>query len=155
MPHAASSAPDIADLAEALRPLLLRLSRRLRRESHRLGVSPFDASLLASVRQHPGVGVCELADREQITRPTMSVHVKRLEAAGWLARQAPDADDKRRIGLVVTEAGEAALEAVRRHRNDWLAARLEALSPEGRALLMDAIGPLARLSDDRLQDVPA
>jgi DNA-binding MarR family transcriptional regulator len=143
------AAPDVQALAEGLRPVLLRLSRLLRRESQSLGLSPLDAMILGAVKKHPGIGLSELADREQMSRPTMSAHVKRLEAAGWLARQAPDSDDKRRIGLALTPKGAKALEAVRRRRNDWLAGRLAALSPEAREALAEAIGPLGQISGDR------
>jgi DNA-binding MarR family transcriptional regulator len=105
--------------------------------------------LLGGVLKRDGIGVSELADHEQMSRPTMSAHVKRLEAAGYLARLAPDSDDKRRVGLTLTAAGRKALEAVRRRRNDWLAQRLAALSPEARAALEAAIGPLGQLGGDR------
>src|SRR6516225_4666440 len=109
---------DVAALAEGLRPALLRLSRQLRKESQRFGVSPLDAMLLGLVKHREGVGVSELADLEQMSRPTMSSHVKRLEQAGWIARQAPASADKRRVGLAITPAGRRALDAVRRQRND-------------------------------------
>lgn len=140
---------DVIALAEGLRPALLRLSRQLRRESQRAGLTPLDALILGWVKKRDGVGVSELADIEQMSRPSMSAHVKRLEAAGWIARQAPDADDKRRVGLTLTPAGAKALEAVRRRRNDWLARQLSTLPPEGRAALSAAISPLEQIGGDR------
>jgi DNA-binding MarR family transcriptional regulator len=142
-------AQDVAVLADALRPALLRLSRQLRREAQHLGLSPLDAMLLGGVKKHDGIGVSELADHEQMSRPTMSAHVKRLEAAGWIARLAPASDDKRRVGLTLTAAGAKALDAVRRRRNDWLAQRLQTLSPAAREALAAAIGPLGQIAGDR------
>ncbi len=139
---------EVSDLADALRPVLLRLGRRLRRESDLLGLSALDAALLQMVANHEGIGVSELADKERTSRPTMSSHVKRLEAQGWVLRQAPQADDRRRVGLVITPAGLKALDAVRRRRNDWLADRLQRLSPEERALIAEAIAPLGRIAVD-------
>lgn len=144
MPRAAPDA-DILALTEALRPVLLRVSRRLRQESQKEGLSPQDALLLGYVSRNPGVGVCELADLEQIARPTMSAQVKRLEAAGFLARREDEADG-RRSGLWITPAGRRQVEAVRRRRNDWLAARLTALAPAERERLADAAGPLLALA---------
>ncbi len=141
--------PDVAALAEGLRPVLLRLTRKLRQESQRVGLSPLDVMLLGWVKKFDGIGVSELADNEQMSRPTMSAHVKRLEAAGWLARLAPDSEDKRRVGLTLTPAGAKALDAVRRRRNDWLAKQLAALSPEARAALVAAIAPLQQIAGDR------
>lgn len=140
---------ESAALAESLRPVVLRLSRHLRRQSHSLGLSPLDAMLLGGVLKHDGIGVSELADHEQMSRPTMSLHVKRLEAAGYLARLPPPSDDKRRVGLTLTDAGREALDAVRRRRNDWLAQRLAALTPEARLALEAAIGPLGQLAGER------
>jgi len=139
----------VAALAEGLRPVLLRLTRKLRQESQRVGLSPLDVMLLGWVKKCDGIGVSELADNEQMSRPTMSAHVKRLEAAGWLARLAPDTDDKRRVGLTLTAAGAKALDAVRRRRNDWLAKQLAALTPEARAALSAAIAPLEQVAGDR------
>src|SRR5277367_6062628 len=119
---------DILPLADALRSALLKVSRALRREAQRAGVSALDAQLLGVVKKHAGIGVSELAEREQMTRASMSGHVKRMEAAGWIARAAPDHDDRRRVGLMLTAKGGKALEAIRRRRNDWLAARLAELT---------------------------
>jgi DNA-binding MarR family transcriptional regulator len=140
---------DVSALAEALRPALLRLTRQLRKESQRFGMSPLDAMLLGLVKHREGVGVSELADMEQMSRPTMSSHVKRLEQAGWIARQAPDREDKRRVGLVLTPAGRRAMDAVRRQRNDWLAGRLAALTPEARDALREAISPLSQIAGEK------
>lgn len=136
--------PEPTKLAEALRPALLRVSRRLRQEAQRAGVSALDALILGQIMRVPGVGVCDLADAEQMSRPTMSSHVKRLEAAGWVVR-ADHADDGRRSGLAVTPAGARQLEAIRQHRNDWLAARIAKLDPAARDDLGAAIAPLLQL----------
>ena len=140
---------DISELAEALRPALLRLTRQLRKESQRFGMSPLDVMLLGLVKRREGIGVSELADLEQMSRPTMSSHVKRLEQAGWIARQAPDSEDKRRVGLVITPAGRRAVEAVKRQRNDWLAGRLAGLTPEQREAVLAAIEPLAQIAGEK------
>jgi len=135
---------DLSALAEALRGPLLRVSRKLRQEAQKAGLSVQDALILGYVRKHPGAGVSELADADQISRPTMSAHVKRLEAAGWLTRSG-HADDGRRSGLAVTAAGGRKLDAIQRLRNDWLSARLALLTDAERARLAEAAAPLLRL----------
>jgi DNA-binding MarR family transcriptional regulator len=139
---------DLRALAEELRPALLRASRQLRREAQKAGVSALDAQLLTVITKHPGIGMAELADREQMTRPSMSGHVKRLAAAGWIGRDPVSAEDRRRVGLRLTPAGALALDAIRLRRNDWLAARLAALGPEARAALAAAAGALRGLAGD-------
>lgn len=138
--------PDIVALADALRPAVLRVSRRLRQEAQKAGLSAQDAMLLGHIRKNPGVGVSGLADLERTSRPTMSAHVKRLEAAGLVARSG-HAEDGRRSGLAITTAGARKLDIIRRERNDWLAARLARLGPEDRDTLERAAGALLRLID--------
>jgi DNA-binding MarR family transcriptional regulator len=135
---------DATALAEALRAPLMRVSRKLRQEAQKVGLSSQDAVILGYLKKNPGAGVSELADFEQISRPTMSSHVKRLEAAGWVART-DDAEDGRRQGLSITPAGRRKHDAIQRHRNDWLAARLVRLSPAERQALLAAAGPLLAL----------
>jgi DNA-binding MarR family transcriptional regulator len=140
----ALSSSDVAALAEALRPAILRVSRRLRAEAQKAGLSSQDALLLGHISKHPGVGVSALAEFERTSKPTMSAHIKRLEAAGLVAR-ASHAEDARRSGLSITAAGQRKLELIRRERNDWLAARLARLTEAERALLADAAPALLRL----------
>ena len=142
-------AADVSALADALRPAILRISRQLRREAQPLGLTPLDATLLTAVSKREGVGVSELAELEQTSRPTMSAHVKRLEAAGWLKRLPPPSDDKRRFGLAITATGRRSLDAVRRRRNDWLEARLAALDSTQRAALEHALGPLGQIAGEQ------
>jgi DNA-binding MarR family transcriptional regulator len=144
MAAAPAQTDDILALAEALRGPLLRVSRKLRQESHKAGLSAQDALILGYLKKNPGAGVSELADFEQISRPTMSSHVKRLEAAGWVSR-ASDAEDGRRQGLSLTAAGARTHEAIQRHRAGWLARRLALLSPAERDRLLAAAGPLLKL----------
>lgn len=142
----ANTPSDIVALAEALRPAVLHVSRRLRQAGQRSGLSPQELMILVQVRKSPGIGVSALAGAERISRPTMSAHVKRLEAEGLIARTGDD-QDGRRSGLSVTPEGQARLEQVRRDRNDWLAPRLANLSVEERQALADAAPILQRLAD--------
>ncbi len=145
-PPAPQPPVDLAALADQLRPAVLKLSRHLRREAQKVGVSALDAQLLGMIKLSPGAGVSDLADLEQMSRPSMSAHLKRLEAAGWLTRQAnAPGGDKRRVGLVLTPKGAQALLAIKRSRNDWLAARLAALSASELCALAAGLAPLGRL----------
>ena len=137
--------PDSADLADRLRPALMRVSRYLRREAQRAGVSALDALLLGQIKKAPGISASELADNEHMTRPTMSAHVGRLEEAGWVSRAPCAGEDRRRISLQITKKGERALEEIRKHRNDWLAGRLAKLSGAELAALEQAIEPMLAL----------
>jgi DNA-binding MarR family transcriptional regulator len=139
------AARSIVALGDALRPALLRLARRLRNEAQKSGLSSHDAMILSMVKASPGIGVSRLAEAEQTSKPTMSAHVKRLEADGLLAR-AEHAEDARRCGLELTPTGARKLEQIRAQRNDWLARRLAKLEPGERDQLAAAAGALLKLA---------
>jgi DNA-binding MarR family transcriptional regulator len=148
MTVATQTLPDarrIVALAGDLRPALLRLSRRLRNEAQKAGLSAQDAILLGLVKAKPGIGVSGLAEAEQTSRPTMSGHIKRLEAEGLVARLI-DAEDGRRSGLTLTSAGARKLEQIRAQRNDWLAKRLAKLEPAEREQIAAAAAALLKLA---------
>ena len=131
-------------MAEVLRPTLHRLHRQLRRNSGDPSrtISPLQNLLLAAIIEQPGVGVGELARMEKLRGPTISGHIKAMVAAGLVARQLPDAEDRRRVGLLVTAKGRASLESARRRKRDWLANRLASLSPAARQSIRRAIAAL-------------
>jgi DNA-binding MarR family transcriptional regulator len=132
------------DAANRLRPVLLRLSRELRRETETLGVTSRQATLLWLIREHPGLNLRELAGLERISAPSLSGHVDRLERAGLIER-VRSGDDRRRVGLVLTDDGARLLRRVRARRTSWLAERIEALEPDEIDAIEQAIEPLHRL----------
>ncbi len=135
------------DLAEQLRPLLLRLNRELRRELADLGVSNSQAALLHDIRSQRGIGVAELAAREKMSAPAISTHIDRLERAG-LVRRLRSESDRRRVGLELTQAGSAVLRRIRSRRTAWLATRLARLEPGEREAITAALAPLRRLLEE-------
>ena len=134
-------------VANRLRPALLKLARELRRESHALGVTGGQVSLLIQISRNRGIGVRGLAGLERMSPAAMSGYVDRLERAGLVARK-QDPNDRRRQGLSITDEGERVLRSVKSRRTAWLAARLEQLSPEELEALDAAVEPLLRLLED-------
>ena len=134
---------DSLALANDLRPVLLRLARLVRRESHALGVTGGQVSLLGAIKDQPGITATELSEREQISAPGMSAHLDRLEKAG-LIRRDRDAD-RRRVRVLLTSEGSRVLRSVRKKRTVWLAERLERLPAADQAAIAAAIGALERL----------
>lgn len=138
---------EALDVANRLRPALLRLARELRRESHALGVTGGQVTLLIQIRKHRGIGVRDLAALERISPASMSSHVDRLEQAGLVERSPNPADGRRRV-LSLTPEAERVLRSVNSRRTAWLAARLDHLSPEQLAALDAAVEPLLRLLEE-------
>src|SRR3954452_10190343 len=135
---------DTLAVANRLRPVLLKLSRELRRESHSLGVTGGQVTLLVAIKVAPGIGVAELAAQEGISVPGMSKAVDRLERAGLVVRT-PSGADRRCVGLRLSADGERVLRSVKSKRTAWLAARLRRLDPEELEVVDAAIAPLALL----------
>jgi DNA-binding MarR family transcriptional regulator len=139
-----SDVKDTREIANELRPVLLRLGRQLRREVHSLGVTGGQVSLLASIKSAPGTTASELAEREGVSAAAISNHLARLEAAGLIRRTRGDAD-RRRVGLALSADGDKVLRSVRQRRTAWLARRLERLTDDERAAVDAAVAPLAKL----------
>ena len=135
---------DTLALANRLRPVLLRLSRELRKETEQLGLTSRQATLLWLIRVNPGMSLRELAAEERISAPALSGHVDRLEKAGLIER-VRDAADRRRVGLALTDEGERLLRRVRARRTTWLEEHLRGLDEDQLAAVEAAIEPLGRL----------
>src|ERR671922_3118300 len=133
---------DPVAVANRLRPLLHKLNRHLRRETHSLGVTSGQVSLLAQIGRSPGIGVRELAALERMSSPGMSKYVARLERAGLVRRT--EAADRRRVGLELTEEGQAVLRSMRSRRTAWLRAPPSRLQPEELAAVEAAVQPPSR-----------
>ena len=131
------------EVANRLRPVLLSLARELRREIHSLGVTGGQVSLLVSIKYAPGIGVRELAEQERISKAAVSKAITKLEQLGLVERQ--EVQDKRRVGLKVSDKGHQVLRSVRSRRTIWLAERLKGLSPAELARVEAAIEPLEKL----------
>ena len=132
------------ELAQELRPTILRLARNLRRDTEAFGVTAHQATLLAQVWSRPGLSLRELAESEGISPPSLSGHVDRLEAAGLL-RRVRSTEDRRRVGLELTPEGRSILKRVRARRTTWLAERLDRLSDDDRELIERALPALHAL----------
>ena len=103
-------------VANELRPVLLRLARLVRRESHALGVTVGQVTLLVDDRATgPGSRAASSPTRERISAPGMSAHLDRLEAAGLIVRTR--GADRRRVGLTLSPEGRRVLRAVRAAAN--------------------------------------
>jgi DNA-binding MarR family transcriptional regulator len=137
------TSPTPAALADQLRPVLLRLSRELRREAQSLGVSGGQVALLIQIKRNPGITASELAERERMSAAGMSGHIARLENAKLIERAR--AEDRRRIGLTITPAGDKILTSVRKRRTAWLAGHLQGLTDTERAAIARALPALQKL----------
>jgi DNA-binding MarR family transcriptional regulator len=138
-----------------LRPVILKLGRQLRREAQRAGVSALDSQLLGLVGSRPGIGVSELAAIEQMSSPSMTAHVKRLVAGGWLLRERVPGGDQRRSPLTLSEKGWESVATILRNRNDWLASRIAQLTPQDQAVLASTVDLFAAILESEPETGPS
>jgi DNA-binding MarR family transcriptional regulator len=130
-----------------LRPILLRLARELRKETEQVGITARQATLLWLIKRRPGLSLAELAAEEGISPPALSGHVDRLERAGLIER-VRSSDDRRRVGLRLTDEGARLLRSIRARRTTWLTERLRVLSEAELAAIGTALPALLRLVDE-------
>jgi DNA-binding MarR family transcriptional regulator len=105
-----------------------------------LGLEVKELFLLAEVDEHPHPA--ELADTLVMPKATVTVYVKRLEAAGFLRREI-DAGDLRRHRLLVTPSGRKVVARGLALMSEAFSARLARLSAAQQAELT---GLLEKLS---------
>jgi len=118
--------------------------RRLRSE-HRFSLS--HGAVLGRLDREGSRSVSELATAERIRPQSMAQTVNDLEAEGLVSRR-PDADDRRRSVVELTEAGRVVLAADRRQREGWLAQAIaDGLSEDEQRVLSEAVALLRRLAE--------
>ena len=130
-------------LTSDLRTACMRISRRVRFETGS-PVAPHQFSALIRLEGGPRTPP-ELADIEKVSAPSMTRTVGGLVDLGLVAR-ADDPTDGRQVILSLTPEGRATIKETRRRRDQWFAARLETLTDDERALLVEATALLERVA---------
>jgi DNA-binding MarR family transcriptional regulator len=137
----------IAEQSTALRMATLRLARRLRAERVDPTLSDGQFAVLGWLNKHGPLTLTQLAEHERVSAPSMNRTVNCLEEAGYLVREADEAD-RRRSNIRLTDSGRDLVTRTLTQRDAWLTTRLRDLSKEDRAALARAaelMGDLATL----------
>jgi DNA-binding MarR family transcriptional regulator len=134
------------ELAARLRLTVVRLSRQLRRHDPS-GLSPALVSALGVVGRRGPLTPSELADVEDVKRPTATRFVAILEDHGLVDRE-QDPCDGRSYRVAVTSRGRALLAESRTRRNAYLARGLATLAPDELETVDRALVVLERLVRD-------
>ncbi|MBD7957646.1 MarR family transcriptional regulator [Microbacterium sp. Sa4CUA7] len=132
-----ASSPDLATAASDLRMATFRLARRLRAQRAVDAMSDAQFAVLAALTVHGGHTPGELADRERVSAPSMNRTVNCLEESGYITRT-PDAVDRRKVNIALTDEGRAVVEETTRRRDSWLEGALASLTDAERAVLAQA-----------------
>jgi DNA-binding MarR family transcriptional regulator len=122
-----------------------RLSRSLRRVdpgSSELGHG--SVSALATLVNHGAMRLGDLAAKEAVAPPTLSRIVSTLVDNGYVRRE-PDPNDGRAFLVTPTEEGRRIMSGLYSNRLQELRRRIDRLSAEQRAILLDALPTLEAL----------
>jgi DNA-binding MarR family transcriptional regulator len=133
------AAADPTELVTALERLALWLRRNLPQ-----AVSASTAGALDRLQAEGPLRVSDLAEREAMTQPGVTMLVNRLADAG-LARRTPDPTDRRAALVSITAAGRAVLRERHAARTALLRRRLELLDDDDRDCLLAAAPALDHL----------
>jgi DNA-binding MarR family transcriptional regulator len=133
------------ETAARLRRAVTRLHRRLR-ASALGGISPAQASMLASVENLENPTLGDLAVAEQIQPPSVTRLVQAMEEAGLVAC-APDPDDRRSTRVRITPLGRRELTSIRHRKTEFLERTLQTLSDADRARAQELVTLLEHFVD--------
>ena len=138
MPTTANTTSETdLELAARLRVAIARLGRQLRQQAGS-SWSPTLQSVLASIALHGPLSLGDLAVREQVSPPTITKLLARLDEQGLIERQR-GADDRRVILVSLNAEGRRQLEQSRSRRTAWLDRRLSELGIIDEAQLLSVV----------------
>ena len=136
------------ELAHALRPAVMRLSRRLRQlRDPDLDLGSNQLSAMAVLLNSGDQLMGDLAAEERVRPPSMTRIVNGLEERGFVARR-PDPRDRRQCLVTLTPSGREILLDNRQRRDEWLAVRVAELDDAEQATLRSAVALLDRINHD-------
>jgi DNA-binding MarR family transcriptional regulator len=125
-------ATEFLDIA----PLVMRLiAADLRQTRDALNPAYFRLLALLSVE---ACTLGELAERQMVSKPTMSNTISTLEERGWVLRKR-GSRDRRMVLVSITPAGKAVLEGVQDQMVRRVAEILEPLTEEERSILLSGL----------------
>src|SRR5919202_6496 len=107
---------ELDTTAVRLRKLVAQLARSLRAADGASGLTPTQASILATVVRSGPIALSELARVEGLNATMLSRSLRALEEAG-LVRKEPDPGDRRAFTADSTPAGRRLLRRLRHPRN--------------------------------------
>ena len=115
------------------------------------GLNSLEWRVLATLSDSPPIGVGRLAQEVLAQQPTVTKTLDRLEAQGWVQRQA-DAADARRAKVSLTRAGQRHVAPLLADAQAHEAQRLQALGVPDMDRMRDALRALVQHFDE--QDGP-
>jgi DNA-binding MarR family transcriptional regulator len=133
---------DLLTLGEDVVTTAARVVRWVPRDD--FGLSLAAVRLLARIRDHGPVRISDLAVAENCSQPTITNHVKKLEAEHLVTRTA-DERDARAWMIGLTEAGDRRLAEMRHSLGTSVLPMLSSLSRKDQKALREGVDAMRRL----------
>lgn len=111
-------------------------------------VSPAQMALLDWIAASDGCGVQDIADGLNLTPPTVSVGVRRLEEAGLLKRKSHP-QDKRAVQFFLTAKGQSLQQQSQDFRRQKLELILSGLTQQERDTLLELLAKALQTAESR------
>lgn len=138
----------VPPLATELRRSVVRLARRLRDKHPPGSLTPARLSVLRWLQQQGAMTAGQIAAADSLQPQSVTRLLSSLQQDGLIMRLADDTD-RRRVVVRITPAGVKILRADAAHRDEWLAAAIDATLDEAeRAILVQASTLLDRLASE-------
>lgn len=149
MEYASPVTQQDIDVAAALRTVIHRLVKLLRRETNAEGaLSLTERSVMGSLYQQGAVAPTVLAQQEKVTTQSMSQIINNLYDLELIGKT-PSGEDRRKVLLSLTDKGRLYVEDNRQRKQEWLAHALQQkVSPAEKDILMDAMKILIKIIEE-------
>ncbi len=134
------------DEIAALRGAVLILARRLRHQQAGDELSPSESAVMGRVGRAGPMTPGQLAKSEHVQPPSMTRIIERLEARGFVRRDA-DPSDRRQVLVSRTSIGDEFVQRSRMVRTAWLTRQLGQLEPIDQRSIAAATAALTRLAE--------
>jgi DNA-binding MarR family transcriptional regulator len=137
------------EVAAALRTVIHRLVKLLRRETHGEGqLSLTEQSVMGSLYRNADLPPSTLAQLEKVSTQSMSQIINHLYELELIAKT-PSGEDKRMVLLSLTPTGKAYVEDARQRKQEWLAHAVEQkVSVAEKDVLMEAMKILTKIIEE-------
>ena len=137
-PEAASETGPILpeNIGFHIRIVQMRVFREFYRVFEGSGVTPGMHTVLAIIRDNPGMRQRTLAELLMVREPNMTRMIQGLQASGLIDREV-DKTDRRAFHLVLTEKGRALMDGVQARMDSFEEKLLGGLDPKERKSLRD------------------
>lgn len=141
-----TQAIDSIEAAARLRLVVARIHRILRQQATG-GLGLAELSCMALINRRGPLPLGEIAARENLSAPTVTKTIARLERRGYIDRLSDPAD--RRVSLIsLSPKGRALVEDVRSRRTAYLNKRLQELDASEMSTLLKALPILEALANE-------